>query len=304
MSGIFSGFEPASSINPTPIVIFDVVAVTATISLALILAPAVFSPNVQRSKAWLSMITTLMIFPLLYLLNVGSQFHAGEAPIGLCILQTGLIYAGPPTCTTSVLCFITDMTLGLRAMILNRTRGKFFMYALLFLPSIVFATVFFEAIALVNSKRGVHFDFPHMFCESDDKGPQVKVSATLTVVSLVLTLCMEVWVVVLLYRNWTAVRSFKRTRTDFQLEVMIRLGVFTLVVGFAGVLGAVALPNNLEGGAVWNIFLVTVPLLAALAFGTRRDIMSVYALWSTTTNTLHAGPSEVKVEVYVQSNAV
>jgi hypothetical protein len=71
------------------------VAITATISLALTLAPAVFCSNVHRSKAWFSMITTMMIFPLLYLLNIGSQFHAEQSPpIGLCILQAGFIYAG------------------------------------------------------------------------------------------------------------------------------------------------------------------------------------------------------------------
>jgi hypothetical protein len=112
MSGIFSGGsktiicsvisgaeldagELSSKADLTPIVVFDVVAVTATVSLALTLAPPVLSSKVHRSKLWLSMITTMMIFPLLYLLNVGSQFHTEDSPpIGLCILQAGFIYAG------------------------------------------------------------------------------------------------------------------------------------------------------------------------------------------------------------------
>lgn len=277
MSGIFSGGgELDSAVNPGPIVVFDVVAAVASISLVLTLAPAAISPNVHRSKAWLSMIATMMIFPLFYLLNVGSQFQGGAPPIGICILQAGFIYAGPPACTTAVLCFITDMTLGLRAVLFNGKRNQFFGSALIVMPSILFACVFFEAIVLVNGNRGVHFDSTHMFCESDTKGPQVKISAVLTMISLALTLGMEVWTIVMLYRNWAAVRSIRRTATDLQLSVMIRLGVFTLVVGFAAVLGAVTLPNNLQGGAVWNIFLVTVPLLAALSFGTRRDIVSTY----------------------------
>jgi len=282
-------------------VVFDAVAVTATISLALTLAPAVLSSNVHRSKTWFSMITTMMIFPLLYLLNVGSQFNTEDSPpIGLCILQAGFIYAGPPACTTAVLCFITDMTLGLRALLFKKKRNQFFMSALIVIPSIIFACVFFEAIVLVNGNRGVHFDGAHMFCESNNKGPQVKISAVLTVISLVLTLGMEVWTLLMLYRNWSAVRSFRHTSTDVQLSVMIRLGVFSLVVGFAAVLGAVTLPNNLQGGGMWNIFLVSVPLLAALAFGTRRDIMSAYAFWNWRKNGLRASPSDVKV----QSSAV
>jgi len=251
MSGIFSGGELSSTVDPTPIVVFDAVAVAAGISLALTLAPAALSPNVHRSKPWFSMIATMMIFPWLYLLNVGSQFHPEDPPpIGLCILQAGFIYAGPPACTTAVLCFITDMTLGLRGMLTNGKRNKFFTSALILTPSIIFACVFFEAIILVNGNRGVHFDSTHMFCESDANGPQVKISAVLTVISLFLTLCMEVWTVAILYRNWMAVRSFRHTRTDLQLAVMIRFGVFTLVVGFAAVLGGVTLPNNLLGGAI------------------------------------------------------
>jgi len=295
MSGIFSGGELSSTVDPTPIVVFDAVAVAAGISLALTLAPAALSPNVHRSKPWFSMIATMMIFPWLYLLNVGSQFHPEDPPpIGLCILQAGFIYAGPPACTTAVLCFITDMTLGLRAMLTNRKRNTTFMSALILMPSIIFACVFFEAIMLVNGNRGVHFDGAHMFCESDNKGPQVKISAILTMLSLVLTLVMEVWTIVMLYRNWAAVRSFRRTKTDLQLSVMIRFGVFSLVVGFAAVLGAVTLPNNLQGGAIWNIFLVSVPLLAALAFGTRRDIIFAYAFWNK--NEFQAGRSDVKFE--------
>ncbi|KAJ7437276.1 hypothetical protein FB451DRAFT_179317 [Mycena latifolia] len=216
MSGIFSGGgDVGSAVYPGPIIVFDAMAIVASISLALTLAPAAICPNVHRSKAWHSMIAT-MIFPLFYLLNVGSQFHGEDPPpIGLCILQAGFIYAGPPACTTAVLCFITD-------------RNKFFMSSLIIIPSIIFACVFFEAIVLVNGNRGVHFDSTHMFCESDTKGPQVRISAVLTVISLALTLCMEVWVIVMLCRNWSAVRSIRRTNNELHLAVMVRFGVFTL----------------------------------------------------------------------------
>ncbi|KAJ7494386.1 hypothetical protein B0H11DRAFT_2004419 [Mycena galericulata] len=296
MSGIFSGGDELGSIvNPVSIVAFDTMAVVATVSLALTLGPAVFSANVHRSKAWHSMITTMMIFPLFYLLNVGSQFdNEVVPPIGLCILQAGFIYAGPPACTVSVLCLVTDMALGLRSAIYNGKRNKILMSALVVMPSIIFASVFFEAIVLVNSNRGVHFDSAHMFCESDDQGPQVKISAILTVISLALTLGMEVWAVYILYRNRSVVRNIRRlqTGTDLQLSVMLRLAVFSLAVSFAAGLGAVALPANSLGGAIWNIFLVTVPLLAALSFGTRRDIMSTYAFWKKGTKDDFRGDSD------------
>ncbi|KAJ7700830.1 hypothetical protein B0H17DRAFT_1195676 [Mycena rosella] len=258
MSGIFSGGnELSSTLDPGPIIAFDAVAIVASISLALTLAPAAISPNIHRSKTWFSMIATMMIFPLLYLVNAGSQFHGEVAPpIGLCILQTGFVYAGPPAAATAVLCFVTDMTLRLRALLFNSARNNFFMWTLIVMPSILFACVFFEAIVLVNGDSGVHFNSTHMFCQSKTVGPQVKISAVLTVISLALTLCMEVWTILMLYRNWSAVRFIRRTKNDLQFSVMIRFGVFTLVVGGAAVLGAVTLPNNVQGGAIWNIFLV------------------------------------------------
>jgi len=306
MSGIFSGGNTSgSSVDFGPIIVFDAVAVVASLSLALVLAPAALGSNIPRNKSWFSMITTMMIFPLFYLLNAGSQFHAEEAPpIGLCILQAGFIYAGPPACTTAVLCFITDITLGLRAVLVDGKRNPAFSTTLIVLPSIIFAAVFFEAIALVNGNRGVHFDSAHMFCESNAYGPQVKISALLTVVSLFFTLCMEVWAVIMLYRNWSAVRSFRRTRTDLQLSTIIRFGVFSLVVGFGAVLGAIAVPNDVEGGAIWNIFLVTVPLLAAFAFGTRRDIISAYAFWNWKKNGFLAGKPQASPSLKAQGSAV
>jgi hypothetical protein len=81
---------------------------------------------------------------------------------------------------------------------------------------------------------------------------------------------------------------------------MSRFGVFTLVVGFAAVcvlvmlriprflldrrithrLGAVVLPNNWQGGAVWNIFIVTG----------KQFIYSVSANANIFASTLTGGP--------------
>ncbi|KAJ7611724.1 hypothetical protein FB45DRAFT_315140 [Roridomyces roridus] len=274
--------EQASNYSDRLIIVFDIVAAASFVSLALTLTPAVFSANVRRSKSWYSMIATLMIFPLLYLVNVGSQFNDDSSPpFGLCVLQAGFSYAGPPACTVAVLCFLIDTTLGLRARLYNFKRSKAIMATLLVAPSIIFAVVFFEAIALFQGHRSVYFDSAHMFCASQHSAPQYKISALLTVISLFLTLVSEGWAVYLLYRNWALVKAC-RNSPDFQLSSVVRLGAFTIVVGFAAVVGAVAMPDSKMGGGLWNIFMISVPLLAALAFGTRRDILLTYAFWQRT----------------------
>ncbi|KAJ7191765.1 hypothetical protein GGX14DRAFT_406872 [Mycena pura] len=230
MSGIFSGGGQGfhGSVNPLPIVVFDAVAVTATVSLALTLAPAALCSNVHRSKAWFSMITTMMIFPLLYLLNVGSQFHTeATPPIGLCILQAGFIYA-------AAFCFIADvgvfsstaMTLGLRAMLTKGKRNRFFASVLIVMPSIIFACVFFEAIILVNGNRGVHFDSTHMFCESDSGGPHLDHRHAIPELG-----CCSI------------LQTHQARSATLGLDT-VRLG-------------AIKMPNNLPGGAIDNIFLVS-----------------------------------------------
>ncbi|KAJ6457065.1 hypothetical protein C8R47DRAFT_1227607 [Mycena vitilis] len=55
-----------------------------------------------------------------------------------------------------------SMTLGLKSTLNNGNRSRFIVSFLLALPPIIFASVFFEAIAPVNGDRGVHFDGAHV----------------------------------------------------------------------------------------------------------------------------------------------
>jgi len=214
-----------------------------------------------------------MVFPLFYLLNAGHQFKSSNPPFGLCFFQAGLIYAGPPTGGAAVLAFIADVAFGLHSTLFRKTRNPKFATFLLLLPAAVFSVVFMISLLLVANPQSLQFDSAHMFCGAGAGAVQVKVSAGVFLIALLFILGLEGWIFFMLFRNWATVRSFRRSNTDLQLSMICRFSVLTVAIGLSATLGAVLLPENATVGGIWNIFLVSVPLFAGLAFGTQRDIL-------------------------------
>jgi len=285
MSGISAGNTPgpiASLSAPTlPIVIFDSVASVSAISMAITLAPAFLDSNIRRSKAWFNMIVNLMVFPLLYLLNAGHQFTKSPPPYGPCLLQAVFIYAAPPTATAAVLCHITDVALGLYVALFKKKANARLSNVLLFLPLTAFFFTFFtEILTLRLSETSLMgYDSAHMFCTAGAGTVHSRFSAALTVILLFVMLCMEAWIFGMLFRHWRTFKSFEKNHRDLRLSIFLRFGIFTLLVGGSGTLSAFLLPENMSVGALWNIFLVSVPLVAGFTFGTHKDILSTWAGW-------------------------
>jgi len=227
------------------------------------------------------MIITLTVFPLFYLTNSMYQFHGKGPPFGLCLFQAALIYAGPPTACAAVLCYILDVALGLYAAIYNKTRNAKWSIFILYFPAILFHLVFCVSVMAVQSEENVLFESAHMFCGAGAGSPHARLSAALAILALFSMLCVEGWIIVMLVRNWRKFRSFSNRNKELQLSVFIRFGVFTLVVGGSGTLSAFMIPENQSAGAIWNIFLVTVPFVAGLAFGTHKDLMKTWFCWIT-----------------------
>lgn len=79
----------------TQITLFNVLAFLGVFSIILVLAPALFSSHVKRSRAWFGVLTAWMLYSATYLLLIGRQLDP-EPPYGLCMLQAALVYATTP----------------------------------------------------------------------------------------------------------------------------------------------------------------------------------------------------------------
>lgn len=79
----------------TQITLFNVCAFLGVFSIIFVLAPALFSSYVKRSRAWFGVLTAWMLYSATYLLLIGRQLDP-EPPYGLCMLQAALVYATTP----------------------------------------------------------------------------------------------------------------------------------------------------------------------------------------------------------------
>ncbi|KAJ6546783.1 hypothetical protein B0H19DRAFT_1162482 [Mycena capillaripes] len=185
------------------------------------------------------------------------------------------------------------MARGLRAMLINGKRNNFFASALILLPSIIFflslfnyhlssstATEAYTSMVPTCSARVIapnirasdhNLPIPHTLHGSLDPHNAIPELDSCSIVQTHQDRCPTLG-----HDTARCVQSCGRIWSGVGLGIDSYFRTYSYLPRR---LGAVKLPRSLQGGATWNIFLVTAPLLAALTFGTRRDIMSVYAFW-------------------------
>lgn len=86
---------PPTRFESTQTTIFNVFASVGVFSTAFVLAPALFSSRVKRSRTWFGVLTSYLVYSAIYLLLVGRQFDP-EPPLGLCFFQAALVYGIVP----------------------------------------------------------------------------------------------------------------------------------------------------------------------------------------------------------------
>ncbi|KAF8901451.1 hypothetical protein CPB85DRAFT_1439138 [Mucidula mucida] len=294
MSGIFPGGDLptadetlALASTRAAIAAFDSLACLSSFFMGLFLLTARLNPQIHRSRAWYIMFTTLAVFPLLYLTNAPYQFQSKDPPFGLCLFQAALIYAGPPTSTLAVLCYMLDVrshfSVHMAMSEKTRTRSDLSFRVLSWLPSGYVRTRLHYRYhgCNVNGERGVLI---RHVCSA---GQALVRSTSLSILSLAGMLIVEMWIIVMLVKTWRNSLLRHGNTRSLQLSVAIRFGVFTLLVAVAGGLTAFIIPEDSYTGAIWNIFLIRAhskvavyapdvnisilaPFIGGLALGTHR----------------------------------
>ncbi|KAF8169110.1 hypothetical protein K438DRAFT_238677 [Mycena galopus ATCC 62051] len=247
-------------------------------SLALVAATAHLSSTVHRSGLWFRHIISWIIYSASFLLLVGNQFTP-TPPFGLCMVQAALIYAAPTLPTLSGVCFVVDLSISLSSAIYGKTKmrpalSKF----LLVSPQIVYVLVFFEVLLVVQEPGIVVRDVDHLYCHITSPIPTL-VSASIVICTGIVIVPLEIWIAVLVCRNWDTFRRSNLRMGDphTSLTMLIRVALYT-VMSLTGVgLGSISLAST--SVPYWQLVLPIVPFLAAITFGTQTDLMRCYAFW-------------------------
>ncbi|KAJ7116069.1 hypothetical protein C8R44DRAFT_880443 [Mycena epipterygia] len=259
---------------------FNTFSFLGIFSLTLVVAMAYFSPTVHRSELWFNHMISWIVYSASFLILVGHQLGP-TPPFGLCMVQAAFIYAAPTFPTLSAFCFVVDLYIGLSAAVHRKRKirpalSKF----LVKFPLIVFIGVFFEVLLFVQDSGLVSRDPSHLYCHVTVPTPAL-ISAGLVVSTGLLIFPLEIWIAIVLCRNWVTFRRSSETGPDphVSLTMFIRVGLFT-VMSMTGVgLSSVSLVAPGVPKPYWSLVLPIVPLIAAITFGSQEDIMKSMVFW-------------------------
>lgn len=261
--------------------IYDALSFLGFLLLLAVLLPAALSKQIKRRRTWYSLIISWMVFAFSYLCLVNDHF--GDEPhFGTCLFQTLLVYSAPPLVASTGFHFILDIYLELRNTTIGGSNVSVVCRDMMVLtPWVLWVLMIMTTAFLIKDPTQISRESSHMYCHSN------------TVAQLVVTLCVTFPLAAscvlfeglmghLLYRNWTVFRRYCVDKASdsrsgrVSLSMIIRLVCFTMVPLAALGLASLVAAHQTESNATWNILLASLPILAALSFGTQKDIVRAW----------------------------
>ncbi|GLB38209.1 putative cation transport protein [Lyophyllum shimeji] len=280
MTGSAPGLESSDAIA---VAAFDALAALGAAANVAVLATAILSLSVQRRTTWTALIGSFIIYSVALLVTAGWQLESEIPPFGLCFFQTILIHASTLLCILSYTCFAIDCYLLMSTLVSDSSRleSKIRRTRILVTsPWLLSAIVALVDVFLVLQDRSTVQRLPSRFyCYTTMIAPtMINVAATVTAALLVFPL--EFYTACLLYKNWHAFRRLSpdSDRPGVSSSLYIRLALFTAIGGIVVMLATSIVPRlgHKAPSGSWSIILPIIPILAALAFGTQKDIMNAW----------------------------
>ncbi|KAJ7306214.1 hypothetical protein DFH08DRAFT_902391 [Mycena albidolilacea] len=261
------------------IVAFDMFAFLGLFWLAAVLLTAAVSPAIHRSKAWFAHLGAWAAFSLSYVLIIGRQ-TGPSPPHTLCLLQAGLIYACPVLVGVAGLCFLVDIYLGISAMLFEKQIHPGWSIFLAAFPYMFATCVFIRVLLFVEDPTTVQRHTSHFYCHITNT-INARICGILVLISGGCLLCLEAWIVAMLYMNKKSVRNLSKSQTDsrYGLPIFVRFGAFTILYCFGAGIGGFTVAVGKVTFNSWSVMLPTGSILAALVFGTQMDILKVWMFW-------------------------
>jgi hypothetical protein len=278
------------------VAVWNICSLLGVLSLTLIVATAYFSTTVHRSELWFRHIIAWIVYSAAYLALIGHQ--GSDPPFGLCFYQAALIYAVPTFPTLSAFCFVADLYIRLSAVVHNKRKIRPALKTFLGLfPLIVLACVFTEAMVLVTDPSTVGLEQNRLYCHVTTTR-QSLISGGIIVMTGLLIFPLEIWIAVILYRNW---RSFRGSRSPDQhlfLTMFIRIVLFTIISMLGVGLSSLSIGSPSAPKPFWTrLVLIIVPIIAAITFGSQEDIMRSWIFWRESPPDLSKPETDVNVGV-------
>ncbi|KAJ8074962.1 hypothetical protein PM082_019289 [Marasmius tenuissimus] len=251
-----------------------------TLNMFVILIVAVNNKRVRRTIVWYLFISGWIVWCVVYgLLFILGYQGAQEPPPGLCSFQAAAIYAFPPSMALLTLGILTQLYCALYASIRQRRPIEHANKLIVSVPVAAFVGVFVAGLAIgIRYPESIQRDDTMMYCNSSVR-ILFNIAALLVGIASVLMLILESIVIVTLFNFWSAFTRIRAVPGNVLSGTMaFRVTIFSFMPMAALLLSAIAMFNKGPQGPS-NVAIAFLPTVAALIFGTQKDVLSSWALW-------------------------
>jgi len=263
--------------NPSLVRTFVVVQLLGGVGISIILLTALISHRVRRHSTWISFCVSWIIYVLSYTLLTFAGRQLGPQPErGLCIIQSGMIYAAPVLTAGTTLALVIQLFVNLAGLI-SPSNAKVALWrttVLLVFPYVLWVIILVESFFVVVKDQN-HVERSSIYCILKS-GLLGNISAAIVIALMITVLAFEGYIGFALYRNWRIIRERGEAGTQ-ALHMMLRAAVFSVFGILSIVISSIFISDI--SGPLPNMFIALTPLEALLVFGTQRDLLRSWKFW-------------------------
>ncbi|KAL0954462.1 hypothetical protein HGRIS_003435 [Hohenbuehelia grisea] len=271
-AGAGAGGSSVGQAGYTLVAAYNAVNTVGLVLLALTFLPAWLTPSVQRSTAWITLMAGAIFYSLGALLIVGNQI--GPSPsFGMCLTQATVMYSSPAMDGAAFLALVIELfgAFGSTHLLWLTRRRMLLVYC----PyAIVGSVSLFIIILGLTNPAGVRRNDSSFFCHLESPAPLL-VSCSILGLCAFMTIPLSAVIAVRLYRNRRSLIT-----NGVQIGMAIRVLVFCALPG--PIITLTVLAPNLPPYDGLAFGISTMPIVAALVFGSQKDIVLAWIPWRKT----------------------
>ncbi|KAF9479871.1 hypothetical protein BDN70DRAFT_878297 [Pholiota conissans] len=267
------------TLNKVGVYAFIVLNLIGGLGMVVMLIIAALSSKVKRLPTWYSFCVSWAMSTASYLLLFITAEQFTQTPIFyVCYVQASLIYAMPPTTTSTTLALLVQILLSFPDVTSDRPKKASLLASvmLIMIPYTIFLFLF-VGVSAFHTMKPDSLQKSHVgtYCDSSDSA-WLRVSFSLVAGISLLILIVQALLIKKLYQSMRVLKSNPQSTAT-----TIRGIVFTLL-GFVSMVLAIFFVLVDKNDLPFDIILSTFPVLALLVFGTQKD-MFAWLLWKSTT---------------------
>jgi len=264
-----------------------------------------FSTKAKRHPTLINLCLTWIVSGIASCLLLYNGTHIGLQPsTGLCLTQGSILYGVPPMTALAVFALVFQVFTGISSTTTDRFTTKdptFRTAVLLVLPYMAFGG-FAIASAWIGTRNieNLSRDRRVFYC-SLQNAPLTNAIAGVVAVTLIATTALEVWIGIILHRNWRALRNTGSDGSGLDISLVVRVVVFGgyVFIGLVLSLLSIVAPKTI----VPDMWIASVGFAVVLIFGSQADVLRVLMFWRRDQETTLVG-SSIEKEKELETSSV